>query len=215
MRCPECNSANYQHELNFCPQCNNSISNPVSPHHQIEDPSSLPMVPRGVALAHPQNLNSGGEKASIQRLVQRLYREDEVLERGHPFWGILKHKRAYEAVEAGKATKDELVQIKQEAYIEFQRQIAGAELARNQAQISDGILHERLERIVSTILEILNLMNAETANLPEEVQSEIMITFYRGIAKNFLTIPSDNPSTHRIVLNSANDPYAIVDADEF
>ena len=70
MRCPECNSANYQHDLNFCPQCNNSISNPVSPHQQIEDPSSLPMVPRGASLARPQNLNSGGENASIQRLVQ-------------------------------------------------------------------------------------------------------------------------------------------------
>ena len=221
MRCTECGYEDYQYDLDFCPQCNNAISDPSPTLPLVVERSSLPTLPQESRLARAQSLDTGGGNASLQRVYRDLYESVEAVERGDPLWEFYgKHLAAYKAKQEAKGTYEELVKIKQAAYLEMKRQIARAELAWSQAQFTDAIQREQLMRRARLLTDLLDMINQvfaadKYANLHDEIKADLINSLYKHAEDMVFTEPNMPVPNGRPLSGSADDRVTIINVDEF
>lgn len=164
-------------------------------------------------------MDEGSKEISSKRIAKDVYRESEVLERGNPLWGLLKHLRAHEAYQAAKETQKDLIVIKQENYIKMQRLLADGELARNHAQVSDAIQGEQLIRRGRLLTDFIGIINQAFSdpsygNIPDDVKADFINNLCVQ-AQDMVFNSPNAPDNIRRLSNSPDVGLTIIDTDEF
>ena len=221
MRCTSCGYDDYRHDISVCSQCQSPIYGRLPSRQLLAGQTSFPLATQVTNLALAQNMNTGGGNTSLQRVCRELYQSIEAVERGDPLWELFgKHRAAYRAKQHAKDAYPELVKIQQEAYLEMKRQLAGAELARREAEFMDAIQREQLMRRAGSLADFLSMLNqlfadARFASLPDEIKGDIINSLYKRGEEMMFTAPNMLYSNGYALPRYEDESVTIIDVDEF
>ncbi|MCA9938215.1 MAG: hypothetical protein KC418_06210 [Anaerolineales bacterium] len=221
-RCTNCGYQDSRADLPFCPLCTSPMT-PAQPQGWPQSVSAvIPVAQDKAPVLSPQGANWLQKPTDLEQFYGIMYREIEALEGDSLWWHIVgKHTAAYKAKQKALETQGRLADVRSDALVRIQQQIAEAELARQRAVMTDSVLQERLQRqlfMMATFLTELNqvMSRPPLATLPDETRADLVERLYRK-AEEQIFAPIPEPPAPRQPSPMANNARQtiIINPDEF
>lgn len=223
-RCDKSNYTDKRTNIGYCQHCQNNVN------ADLATPLALNRTATNMAL---QNLSDDPEiSIDLRRIIEELYREEEVLGKDQLFWGVRKHLAACRSVDRAREYIDLRHQLHKRAFVRINEQkidsvIArdqaqiNAEITRNQARVSDAIREEQLWNRMELLTHILSnlgkpLPDNIVENLTDDGKADLTSSVLEKLLDYVFSVdtpaqPNSDPGISRHQVRSQR----LIDADEF